>query len=242
MEELKKQIILDYTGSVFRDEVWPDPPVRNSLGLARIELKPGVIPVKQRPYVLIGDRRDAVIELIVGFEKQGLIEECISPWLSPAFPVPKKESGKWRLVIDYRVVNEATITDAYPTPLIEEILIRQGKFSIWSILDMKMGFHQVPLAEDCRYITAMATPLGPRQWRVLPMGVTNGIAIFQRLMDSELQDLEFADPYVDDTIIGSTGATIEEAIKNHEQDLRKVLERFKKDKLVVDAKNATFYH
>jgi hypothetical protein len=66
-----------------------------------------------------------------------LEEEAVSPWLSPAFPVPKKEPGTWRLVIDYRVVNEAIITDAYPTPLIEEILIRQGQFKIWSVLDIE---------------------------------------------------------------------------------------------------------
>ena len=67
----------------------------------------------------------------------------------------------WRLVIDYRVVNEATITDAYPTPLIEEILIRQGQFKIWSVLDMKNGFHQIPLSPDSRPITAMSIPIGP---------------------------------------------------------------------------------
>jgi hypothetical protein len=53
-------------------------------------------------------------------------------------------------------------------------------------------------------------------------------------MESELQGFEFADPYVDDTIVGSTGATMDEAIRNHDLDIRRVLERFEKDKLVVD--------
>jgi hypothetical protein len=234
VQALKNKIIEDYTGSVFRDEVWTDPPIRNPHGEAKIDLKPGVVPTKQRPFVLIGERREALKKIVEKFEGQGLLEETVSPWLSPAFPVPKKEPGTWRLVIDYRVVNEATITDAYPTPLIEEILIRQGQFKIWSVLDMKNGFHQIPLSPDSRPITAMSTPIGPRQWKVLPMGVTNGVAIFQRLMESELQDFEFADPYVDDTIIGSTGATMEEAIKNHDLDIRRVMDRFKKDKLVVD--------
>ena len=64
------------------------------------------------------------------FESQGMLEEAVSPWLSPAFPVPKKEPGTWRLVIDYRVVNDATVTDAYPIPLKKEILIRQGQFKL----------------------------------------------------------------------------------------------------------------
>jgi len=241
VEELKKKIIDEYRDTVFKDEVWADPPVRHPLGFAEIKLKPGVVPIKQRPFTLAGERREAVTDLVKKFEAQGLLEEAVSPWLSPAFPVPKKEPGSWRLVIDYRLVNEATITDAYPTPLIEDILIRQGTFNIWSILDMKHGFHQVPLLPESRPITAMSTPLGPRQWKVLPMGVKNGTAIFQRLMDTELKDFEFADPYIDDTIVGSTGATREEAIANHEKDLRQVLERFKKDKLVVDIHKTHFF-
>ena len=66
------------------------------------------------------------------------------------------------------------------------------------------------------------------------MGVTNGIAIYQRLMDSELQSFEFADPYVDDILIGSTGETMGEAIKNHDRDLRAVVQKFKDDKFVVE--------
>ena len=85
---------------------------------------------------------------------------------------------------------------------------------------MKQGYHQVPLKKESRPYTCMSTPIGPRQWKVLPMGVMNGNAIYQRMMDHELSDMDFADPYVDDTIIGSTGKTIEEAIRNHEKDLR----------------------
>ena len=52
----------------------------------------------------------------------------------------------------------------------EEILVRQGQFKIWSVLYPKHGLHQIPLEPASRPITAMSTPLGPRQWRVLPMG------------------------------------------------------------------------
>ena len=84
------------------------------------------MPVKHRPFVLIGERREALTKLVTQFEKQGLLENAMSPWLSSAFPVPKKEPGSWRLVIDYRLVNTAIVQGSYPTPLIEEILIRQG--------------------------------------------------------------------------------------------------------------------
>ena len=107
---------------------------------------------------------------------------------------------------------------------------------------MKHGFHQIPLAMESRPITAMSTPIGPRQWKVMPMGVTNGVAVFQRLMDTELQDIDYADPYVDDVLIGSSGNTVAEAIENHYKDLRRVLDRFARDKLVVDLKKAHFFY
>ena len=106
---------------------------------------------------------------------------------------------------------------------------------------MKHGYHQVPLAKESRPITCMSTPIGPKQWKVLPMGITTASAIFQRMMDSVLAELDFADPYIDDTIVGSTGNTMEEAIQNHERDLRAVLEKFKKEKLIVDIKKARMF-
>ena len=59
-------------------------------------------------------------------------------------------------------------------------------------------------------------------------------------MDNELQEFEFADPYVDNILIGSTGENMDEAIKNHEKNLRAVLEKFKKDKLVVEVSKSHF--
>ena len=63
---------------------------------------------------MTGERRDAMIKIIEEFEELGLIEEGISPWMSPAFPVKKKEAGKWRLVVDYRVLNSAMVPDSFP--------------------------------------------------------------------------------------------------------------------------------
>ena len=89
----------------------------------------------------------------------------MSAWNSPSFPVPKKESGKYHLVVDFRAVNESTITDAHPMPLIGDILQRQGRFKIWSVLDMKDGYLQVPLEKEHQRITCMSTPKGPNSGR-----------------------------------------------------------------------------
>ena len=65
-------------------------------------------------------------QIIASLVEEGKIERGVSAWCSPAFPVAKKEKGTYRLVVDYPLLNDATIPDAHPLPRIEEILIRQG--------------------------------------------------------------------------------------------------------------------
>ncbi len=64
----------------------------------------------------------------------------------------------------------------------------------------------------------MSTPKGSYQWKVLVMGLKNGNAMFQRMMELVLRDIENANPYVDDIIIGSTGKTWEDVLVNHQQE------------------------
>ena len=130
---------------MFSGRTTGDPTVRCPLGEAEIILKPGANPVKQRPFAITGERRAAWVKLTDQLLRDGKIEPGHCSWNSPSFPVPKKKPGDYRLVVDFRALNEATENDAHPLPRIEEILQRQGKFKIWSVLDMKDGYHQVPL-------------------------------------------------------------------------------------------------
>ena len=171
----------------------------------------------------------------------GKIEPGVGPWNSASFPVPKKKPGEYRLVEDFRDVNNATEDDAHPLPRIDAILQRQGAFQMWSTLDLKDGYHQMPLKEEHRYITCMSTPRGTMQWRVLVMGLKNGNAMFQRMMEWVLRDHPNADPYVDDIIIGSTGDTEEELLANHEADIRGVLETLRENCLVADWEKARLF-
>ena len=99
LEELRKKFREKYRETVFRDKVWADPPIRGPYGEAKLEMKPGIVPHIQRPFAITGERRQAMIDIISEFEDWGLLEQGISPWLIPAFPVKKKEAGKWRLVV-----------------------------------------------------------------------------------------------------------------------------------------------
>ena len=86
------------------------------------------------------------------------------------------------LVVDYSGLNAQTQHDCYTLPLIEDMLQKQHRRRIFTVIDLKHGYHQMPLAEESRACTAMSTPLGPLQWKVMPMGVTNGNAAFQRML------------------------------------------------------------
>ena len=106
---------------------------------------------------------------------------------------------------------------------------------------MKDGFHKVPLKEEHRDLTCMCTPRGPMRWKVLVMGLKNSGPAFQRVMDYVLRDIDCADPYIDDVIVGSTGGTEEEMLLNHAADLKKVLETLQKEQIVVDPHKAQLF-
>jgi hypothetical protein len=72
---------------------------------------------------------------------------------------------------DFRKVNDNTEDDAHPLPRIEDIFQKQGNCKIWSMLDLKDGYHQMPLKPEHRHITCMLTPKGSFQWKVLVMGL-----------------------------------------------------------------------
>ena len=112
--------------------------------------------------------------------KEGLDRKFIEPvprgvpveWLSNSFPVPEKE-GSWRGVVDVRGPNSQTRRIAYPLPVIEDLLVKQGASQIFTILDLKQAFHQQPLKPESRPITCCSTPLGVFQWRVNVLGLRN---------------------------------------------------------------------
>ena len=192
---MRKRILADYERDVFSGEVRlrPDqehPKVRGTerLGFAKLDLYPNAKPKSVKPIRLVGERAAAEQDIVQHFLALGWIEPCpASERASNGFVVPKKEKGKWRLVVDYRQLNEATLPDAHPPPLIENMLENQSKHKIFTIVDLSKGFHQIPLHPESRAKTAMNLAGKRYQWRVMPMGIKNGPTIFQRVMDHVLQ-------------------------------------------------------
>jgi hypothetical protein len=124
-----------------------DPANRGPFGTAKIELLPGAVPKKDRPFRLVGERATALADKVKEFEERGWIEEApASEWAARAFVVPKPTPGEYRMVIDYRYLNECTKVDSFPLPIIEDCIAMQSRCRMWTIADAADGFHQMPRA------------------------------------------------------------------------------------------------
>ena len=123
---------------VIREDVPPENHiVRGKYGEGVINLKPGSVPKNQRPIRLVGEKKEVMTKIAQGWIDTKKVEIGQSDWSSPAFPVPKKGTAKWRGVVDFRALNDATLTDAYPLPRIEDMLVEYGRKSLFSIFDLK---------------------------------------------------------------------------------------------------------
>ena len=221
---------------------------RGPHGTATINLKKDAKPFAVKSYMTLGRREDIMRKI---FERNlyefGWLEKCMSPWAAPLFSVPKPPPADpetvdgWRLVVDFRKLNEQTEADAHPLPSIEHEIQKRMAGKIFTVLDLKHGFHQMKLREEDRKLTAMPTPLGILAWKCLPMGVKNWPPQFQRMMNWILGDLDFCTVYIDDIIISTEGDTEEEILKLHCQQVQQVLERLRKYKLVCGPKKGKWF-
>ena len=98
----------------------------------------------------------------------------------------KKPGGGWRFCVDYRKLNEITKKDRYPPPLIEETLARLSSAKIFTKLDVRQTFYRIRLSEEVEDLTTFRTRYGSYKYRVLPFGLCNGPASFQRFINDVL--------------------------------------------------------
>ena len=150
--------------------------------------------------------------------------------------------AEWRLVVDYRGLTAQTQHDSYTLPLIEDMLQKLFRRSIFTVIDLKHSYYQMPLADESRACTAMSTPLGLLQWKVMPMGVATGNAAFQRVLEKRLEPgRDCADPFVDNVIIVSGDPTMgyDQLLEAHERDVTRVLALLVPNKLTRTSDKST---
>ena len=122
-----------------------------------------------------------------------------SKWVSPLVVVPKK-NGKWRICVDYRELNKETQKDHFPLPFIDQVLDTLVGNKFFSFLDGFSGYNQIQIAPEDQDKTTFTCPWGTFAYRVLPFGLCNAPATFQRAILSIFSDLinEGLEVYMDD--------------------------------------------
>jgi hypothetical protein len=115
----------------------------------------------------------------------------------------QKKTGDWRLYVDYRRLNALTTKNKYPLPIIEELLEELQGASWFTTLDLCSGFHQIRMAKGDEHKTAFQTHSGHYEYRVMPYGVTGGLATFQGVMNTILASLlrKCVVVFIDDILI-----------------------------------------
>ena len=192
-------------------------------------------PIRQQIRHVPSAKREDTQKLLHNMLQNDIIQPSSSPWASPVVLV-QKQDGSQRFCVDYKKLNNVTKKDAYPIPCIDDTLDMLAGSCCFSTLDLVSGYWQVELAEQDREKTTFCVPDGLFEFKVLPFGLNNAPATFQRLMELLLSGLKWNTCliYLDDVII--YGRTF----KEHLFRLKEVFERFREAELKLKPSKCSF--
>ena len=217
-----------------------EPGERGDTSLFTMEINTGdASPLKQPPRRMPFMVHEEVAKQLRSMQQEGVIRPSNSPWSSPVVLVRKKD-GSHRFCVDYRALNSVTKADTFPLPCIDDLLDQLSGARYFSTLDLASGFWQIQMETESREKTAFATPQGLYEFLVMPFGLKNAPAVFQRLMQRVFDGLnpeggkQFLAVYLDDILVFST--TLEE----HLAHLRKVIDRLQSANLKLKPSKCRF--
>jgi hypothetical protein len=199
-----------------------------------IKVLPGSQPPCAAPYKMSEAEYRELHNQLTKLVELGHIRPSSSPYGAPVLFV-KKKNGELRLVTDYRALNRVTVKNAYPMPTVDELLDRLAGAKWFTTFDLTSGFNQVRVSEESIPMTAFRTRYGHYEYLVMPFGLVNAPATFQRLANATLESRpgdaeeprDFVMVYMDDVIIFS------KSLEEHERHVRWVLQRLRDAKLYV---------
>ena len=205
------------------------PPVRMGHEF-KVELEDDTPPVHRPMYKLSPLELEEAKKQIDYMLEHGYIRPSKSPYGAPILFAPKKDGGL-RFCIDYRWLNKKTIRNRYPLPLPEEMYDRLGGSKVFSKIDLRSGYWQVPVREQDIPKTAFKTRWGLYEYLVVPFGMTNAPAQFMNLMHDVLREYldQFVLVFLDDILVYS------QTVEDHAEHLRQVFAKLREWQLFAKA-------
>jgi hypothetical protein len=200
-----------------------------------IPLKEGAKPPNIRPYRMSHSQKNSVELLIKEMLQKSEIRPSTSPYSSPIILVRKKDKS-WRLCVDFRGLNDMTVKNKFPIPVIEDLLDELNGATIFSKFDLRSGYHQIRMRPEDIPKTGFSTHCGQYEYLVMPFGLCNAPPTFQELMNSIFSKYlrKFVLIFFDDILVYSKSP------EQHVHHLRLVLQVFRTHSLKAKLSKCTF--
>src|SRR6267154_647706 len=194
-------------------------------------------PIRQRAYRPSPQAREEISNQTQDMLKNGIIIPSESPWASPCVLVKKKD-GTMRFCVDFRKLNLHSVPQRWPIPLLTDVweCLSQSNSSIFTTLDMRSGYFQIPMDTESRPKTAFVVQDGTYEYTRMPFGIQAGPAVFSRIMSHIFRGLTFKTMivYIDDLMIFSKD------FDTHMEALKEVFARLRRAGLKLHPKKCKF--
>ena len=200
-----------------------------------IELRPNVEPYHAKAYPIPKSYEKTLRMEVERLCKVGVLKKVNrSEWAAPTFIVPKKDKTV-RFITDFRELNKRIKRKPFPTPRIQDMLLKLEGFMHATTLDLNMGYYHIELSPGSKKLCTLVLPWGKYEYQVLPMGLSNSPDIFSEKMGNLMQDLEYVRTYIDDLVVITTGD-----FNDHLEKLGEVLKRLRDAGLKVNIRKSFF--
>jgi len=212
------------------------PGIDPSVIVHKLNVDPNYRLVKQRRRTFAAERHQAVAEEVEKLLKVEFIQEADYPeWLANVVLV-KKSSGKWRMCVDFTNLNNACSKDSLPLPQIDLLVDSTSRHQLLSFMDAFSGYNQIHMDETDQEKTSFITDRGLYCYKIMPFGLKNAGATYQRLVNKMFQKQigRNVEVYVNDMLVKSIQAT------KHIADLEKTFQTLQKHQMKLNPTKFAF--
>jgi dsDNA-binding SOS-regulon protein len=212
------------------------PGINPSIISHKLNVNPTFRPIKRKRRVFAPERNNAIMEEVDKLLMANFIREVFYPdWLANVVMV-KKNTGKWRMCVDFTDLNKACPKDSFPLPRIDQLVNSTAGYKLLTFMDAFSGYNQIVMDESDQEKTSFITSRGLFCYKVMPFELKNAGATYQRLMNRMFHDQigRNVEVYVDDMLVKSK----EEG--DHLDDLREMFETLRKYQMKLNPSKCAF--